>query len=197
MCEASLLSIESLFSKLDNPLCLEYSIFSVSLKIRKVGKKEIAMDFNDPVEVFLSPDLGDFKAALTSCLRQVVNSSRDFNRSETIIGNGFGGPNADHVNTQKTRRLNDVSVGFNDAILANTTQTIHDNLTKYFAAPSTLLKSLSSLESLLCGDLAKKVNKVIQDCAGSPNTTEALETLTAVCAELGNYSRFIYLYFLK
>ena len=86
MCENSLLSISKLFSKMANPLCAEYSVFQVSLKIRKIGKKDPTTDFSDPVEIFLHPDISDFKAALTGSLRQIVNYSRDFSRAETIIG---------------------------------------------------------------------------------------------------------------
>lgn len=184
MCQNSLLSVEALFSKLDHPLSFEYSIFTINLKIRKVGKKEVAMDFNDPVEIFLYPDIADFKTVLSNSLRQIVNSSRDFNRPETIIGSGFGGSNADFVTSTKSKKLNDASVGYNDAILVDTVQTIHQNLTKYFAGPTSLLSSLSTLDKLLNGDLMKRVNKAIQDNAGSPNTGEALEALNAIVAEL-------------
>ena len=191
---------------MNNPLCFAYPIFSVSLRLRKIGKKDVTTEFNDPVEIFLHPELSEFKSALTGCLRHLVNASRDFNRPETLIGAGFGGPNSSSVNISKQKKLNDASVTTTDAVFVLCNQSIHDNLTKYFEEPSSLLGNFSVVESLLNGQTAKKVSRLIQECAGSQNTSETLEILTGVCQELGtkdslhfmqkmNYFRFEYFLF--
>jgi hypothetical protein len=71
MCEASLEALSNLFDQLNKPKCTEYSVFTMSLRVRKVGKRELANDLTEPVEVCLNPDLHDFKTALSGCVRQV------------------------------------------------------------------------------------------------------------------------------
>jgi len=185
MCEDSLMNVSSLFSKMNNPLCFAHSVFTVSLKMRKTGRKDPTIDFTDPVEIFLHPELSEFKSAISGSLKSIVNASRDFNRAETIIGSLFGGKNSSHVNTTKTKKLNDASVSMTDTILVTTTQEIHRNLSNYFDGPSGLLKNFKDIEKLLNGDVSRKVNKVIRECAGSQNTSETLELFTNVCMELG------------
>lgn len=185
ICEQSLNAMAALFDQLNNPVCADYSIFSVNMKLRKISKKEITTDFADPVEVCLYPDLNDFKNGTTACLRQIVSASRDFMRGEQVIGsNLFGGANASFLSGMKQRKMNDSSVTLNDEIFVNNNQAIHANLVKYYAAPFALLEKFKALETLFSGELARKVSKAIDECIGVVNTGEALEQLTAMCADL-------------
>ena len=82
MCESSLYALADLFEKLQYDYTAQYSIFVINIKLRKVKSREISLDFNEPVEVCLQPELSEIKNAVINSINTIVNTSRGYSRPE-------------------------------------------------------------------------------------------------------------------
>jgi len=82
MCEMSLYALTNLFEKLSYDYTAQYSIFVINIRLRKVKSREITLDFNEPVEVCLQPELSEIKNAVVNSINTIVNTSRGYSRPE-------------------------------------------------------------------------------------------------------------------
>ena len=190
MCENSLRSLVELFEQLSRPNSADYSIFIINMKLRKVRKKDITTDFQEPVEVCLQPDLNDLKGMLTLCIGKIVEASRNMPRPEFAEttnnhnSNSSGAKNGNSVTMIQNKKLNESSVSLTDEIVIDITSRVHQQLSIYFEAPAQLLERFAVINKLLSGEDAARVMTTIQECIGQQNTVESLEVLTAVSCEL-------------
>lgn len=148
------------------------------------------MDYNEPTEAHLQPDLPELKAAVMQCIKILVASSRDFPRPENLynLGTPFGGGNhqilADILSMNHSRRLNACSVSLSDEIVVESIRRVNVALDLFFAAPQALLDHFADYHELLSGKLNQRVQGVIDDCRASTDHIENLEKLGILCDEL-------------
>ncbi|RYH30478.1 hypothetical protein EON65_05000, partial [archaeon] len=188
MTESSLLALTELFEKLSNPVTAHYCIFVINVRLRKCKTQEITVDLSEPVEVCLQPDLADFKQTMNTCVNNIVNSSRGYNRPEQTLGQSFGGKNHHLVQelmiNSRHKRMNESSVSLHDEIVADVKKRIQEQLTKFYAAPSALLKKFHVLDKLLSGEKCDQVMKTIRDCVNSNDVLDGLEELGKISKDL-------------
>jgi len=190
MCERSLHSIADLFEKLKMNVTAKYTIFTINLRVRRRGSREVTSDFSQPVDMCLQPDLNDISTAMTSTIHTLVHASRNFNRPEQVVGPTFGGQNGHLVanllaNIRNSRYMNESSVALTDEVVVDVLGRVHSTLKHFYYEPSLLLERFTVLEELLSGREAIRVAKVIRDSVSSEiSTIEGLDNLTKVCKEL-------------
>ena len=81
-CEMSLYALTDLFEKLSYDYTAQYSIFVINIRLRKVKSREITLDFSEPVEVCLQPELSEIKNTVVNSINTIVNTSRGYSRPE-------------------------------------------------------------------------------------------------------------------
>lgn len=195
MCEETLYSFLKLFDKLSLPTTAEYSIFAINLRFRKVRTGEISLDFSDPLDVCLQPDLQDITSSVTGCIQNLVELSRGFTRPEQAFGQGFGGNNKHllvrMLQTTRKMKLDEATVSIRDEIVLDVIKRTKSLLSAFFKAPSNLLDKFKSLDPLMKGKELESVAKTIETCLASDNIVESLETLTGVCNRLDQLAKTI------
>lgn len=188
MTENSLTALAGLFERLSHPKTAHYSIFVVNVRLRRVKTHDITTDLSEPVEVCLQPDLGEFKQVMNTCINNIVNASRGYARPEQALGQSFGGKNhylvQEMMVASRHKRMNESSVSLHDEIVADIKKRIQEQLSKFYAAPSELLKKFHILDKLLSGEKCDNVMKAIRDSVDASDVLDSLEELGKVSKDL-------------
>lgn len=190
MCESSLISFSEVFQHLNYPNTADYAIFIINIRARKVSNNEMTAEFNEPVELYLQPDLSEIKVAMSQCVKIILAASKDFLRPENlhIYGAGFGGPNhvfiSEFLNSNHPRKLNSCIVNNSDGIVEHTLSRINAAIDTFFEGPQSLLGKFSTVEELLSGSVAERIVSAMENSRACADPIEGIEMLNSVCREL-------------